>query len=402
MNPSAARLTLPDYYAVETLNSMAGMTFLYCIYFWTGHRFGYTDAENLLVNAASGLVYIFASMYGGRMADRLGYDRLLGACLAFMAASLLTGWLPGWRWTPFLVMAAFTLFQAPSWTALEGAVVHVPGRLKLADRVGIYNLAWAFGGPVGYFSSGYLFRWRPDAVLWAPGLLLAGALLFQRWRVHVSRSASVAGGAKESAAFAAAAGIPLETRRRFMHFAWMGNALGYTMIACFTALVPDAARRLGLEPAHAIWLASSFLFMRAAGFILFWRWHGWLYDRGLGLLAYWAAPLSLCVIFWTASVPVMLVALLIFGAALGLTYSGSLYYSLNAADTKGTQGGLHEAILGIGIFTGPLVGAAATRLPGGTDTARLVIAAFCVLASAVGLLWLRLANRPAAAAARNG
>jgi hypothetical protein len=72
-----------------------------------------------------------------------------------LAIVMLTGWLPQWAAMPFVVMALFTVFQAPTWPALEAAVVHVPGRLKLADRVGIYNLSWAFAGPVGFFLSGF-------------------------------------------------------------------------------------------------------------------------------------------------------------------------------------------------------------------------------------------------------
>ena len=123
----APRLTLPDYYAVETLNSMAGMTFLYCIYFWNVSRFGYSDAENLLTNAISGLAYIFASLFGGRLADRFGYDRLIGICLACMAATLAAGWLPGWRGMPFVVLFLYTLCQAPSWAARASARSGSPG-----------------------------------------------------------------------------------------------------------------------------------------------------------------------------------------------------------------------------------------------------------------------------------
>ncbi len=43
----------------------------------------------------------------------------------------------------------------------------------------------------------------------------------------------------------------------------------------------------------------------------------------------------------------------------GITYSASLYYSLQGhEESRGARSGLHEAVLGSGIFLGPLVGGA--------------------------------------------
>jgi len=53
---------------------------------------------------------------------------------------------------------------------------------------------------------------------------------------------------------------------------------------------------------------------------------------------------------------------LVLGWAVGLIYYSSLFYSMDASDTKGEHGGLHEAAIGIGIFSGPAIGALALRL----------------------------------------
>jgi hypothetical protein len=50
-------------------------------------------------------------------------------------------------------------------------------------------------------------------------------------------------------------------------------------------------------------------------------------------------------------------AQLFFGAAAGLLYYSSLFYSMDVGDTKGVHGGIHEAAIGAGIFGGPAVGA---------------------------------------------
>jgi hypothetical protein len=51
------------------------------------------------------------------------------------------------------------------------------------------------------------------------------------------------------------------------------------------------------------------------------------------------------------------VAQLFFGAATGLIYYSSLFYSMDVGETKGEHGGLHEAAIGLGNFAGPAVGA---------------------------------------------
>ena len=53
----------------------------------------------------------------------------------------------------------------------------------------------------------------------------------------------------------------------------------------------------------------------------------------------------------------LLVAQIFFGGAIGLIYYSSLFYSMDAGDTKGEHGGIHEAAIGIGNFAGPAAGA---------------------------------------------
>src|SRR5439155_13760059 len=53
---------------------------------------------------------------------------------------------------------------------------------------------------------------------------------------------------------------------------------------------------------------------------------------------------------------VLLGAQILFGAALGLIYYSSLFYSMDVGETKGEHGGIHEAAIGLGNFAGPAVG----------------------------------------------
>ena len=384
MSPNQPRLRLFNYFAVEAICAFAGILFLYCAFFWTKKKFGYSPTENLLLTATHGFTYIFASKYGGRIADRWGYDRMLSLCSLGLAAVLLLGWIPDWRWTPFVVVALFTLFIGPVWPSLEAAVLHCPGSTSMPNRLGFYNITWASGDALGFAVSALFFKWNPDSILWIAGLFyLVKWLWLQLGSRHSSTEGEVAMDMPHSGD-----DVPREVKRRFMHTAWMANGLGFLMLAGLVALTPQIGESLGLSEEMTIWLTSSQLFARAASFAICWKWEGWHYHRGWSLGALWLAPVSLAAAFFIHNSAVVFVSLAIFGLAHGLSYSGSLYYSLDYGENKGEHGGLHEAILGIGIFVGPLLAALVSSRNGGTFGAQWTIVGLPILFNFVVLKWL--------------
>ena len=105
-------------------------------------------------------------------------------------------------------------------------------------------------------------------------------------------------------------------------------------------------------------------------FVVLLRWTGWHYHPGWSHGAMWAAPLALAAIFFSANLLIVVPALIVFGAAIGLSYAGSLYYTIDYGKAAvGEHGGLHEAIIGIGVTLGPLVGAGVSVLTGQNETA---------------------------------
>jgi hypothetical protein len=93
------------------------------------------------------------------------------------------------------------------------------------------------------------------------------------------------------------------------------------------------------------------------------------------------------------------------GWMLGLVYSSSLFYSMDIGTNKGENGGSHEAILGGGLFLGPLVGVFGARwLPAlagmptwqGALGAKLAILGFYGLVAGCGLFTLSRRRQPAA------
>jgi MFS family permease len=377
-----------QYYGLAALHSFSFTLFCMCVYFWARERHGYTDVENLLLGALQGLAYVVCASLGGRAADRFGYDRVIQIGLGGMAATLLVAWTPAWRGTPFLTVLVYTAFIGPTWPSLEAALCGAPGRSSIPQRLGFYNVVWGVAGAGGFFASGFLFRWNHDAVLWAPGLL---HLLALAWMILPSRA--VTGKASVPPPHRGD-GVPRHVKRRFVRTAWVANAVAYFMMTAFNALAPAMGARLSLEPSWTIWLVSSLLFSRSAAFFLFWKWEGWHYRMGLGQVALWSAPLCLAAAFFAPHGGLVLAALTAMGFAMGLTYCTSIYYSLDYGETKGEHGGLHEAVLGLGVFAGPLAGAVSAHATGSTTAAQATLVVLALLISAAGAAWASLRPNP--------
>jgi predicted MFS family arabinose efflux permease len=153
------------------------------------------------------------------------------------------------------------------------------------------------------------------------------------------------------------------------------------------AVVPGLANRHGLSPTWAGVFCSIWWFARMGSFLGLWLWPGWHYRfrwflAGFVLLVVSFAAVLLSPVLWP-----VLVAQLAFGSACGLIYYSSLYYSMNAGDTKGEHGGIHEAAIGVGMFIGPATGATALHfVPSQPQAATWAVSALLV-AGLAGVVW---------------
>ena len=93
--------------------------------------------------------------------------------------------------------------------------------------------------------------------------------------------------------------------------------------------------------------------------------------------------LSFAAILLSPNLAVLIVAQIFFGGAIGLIYYSSLFYSMDASETKSEHGGIHEAAIGVGNCVGPAVGAAALQfLPQYANSGAIAVSGCCCAASA--------------------
>ena len=335
------------------------------LFFYLRMEFGFGNRENLFLAALNGFIYIFGSWFGGKFAQRRGYFFALRLGFAIMAVALAAGsQLPNVA-AQFAVMFAWTLGVCLTWPTLEALVSENETRPDLPRRIGIYNIVWASGVALAYFTGGALLeQLGPRSLFWLPVGIHALQLALCAWLERKARALQAAGLSRPASTASLESGQPQlpAGARIFLRLAWLANPFAYLAMFTFIPLVPHLAARLGLSTTEAGFVASVWMFARLFAFVGLWYWPGWHYRFGWLAGAYGSMIVSFAALLLVPNLAVIVIAQLIFGLAVGLIYSSSLFYSMDVGETKGEHGGFHEALIGAGIFAGPALGAATLHL----------------------------------------
>jgi predicted MFS family arabinose efflux permease len=127
-------------------------------------------------------------------------------------------------------------------------------------------------------------------------------------------------------------------------------------------IIPTLAMRLGLSATQSGVFCSVWMFARLIAFAGLWHWTGWHYRFRWLVASNVLLIVSFAAILLAPSLRALVAAQIAFGLAIGLIYYSSLFYSMDVGDAKAEHGGIHEAVIGLGSFAGPAVGAVALRL----------------------------------------
>jgi len=180
---------------------------------------------------------------------------------------------------------------------------------------------------------------------------------------------------------------------------WLSRvALPATYIAIFSlmALMPSlpVMRPLSRDTqtvVASVWMASRLLAFIALGLGTWWhtRPRLLLIAAIVMLVSYFGVTVRPSDIIGHGSAATdlgaMIIAQFLLGLALGMIYSGSLYFGMALSEGSAEHGGYHEALIGVGFVVGPGIGALAQmQWPGNVDAGVIAVGALVFL-SVVGV-----------------
>ena len=349
-------------YVLEGLNSLSTTWFFYYLYFYTQAQFKFGALQNLLLASFIGYAYAIGSYQAGRIAQRFGYFSALRLGVALMLVAFLGCSLTSSVGLTVCLALVGDLGMCLSWPSLEALVSEGEPPIRLQGLLGVYNFVWAAAGAAAYFSGGALLdHFGPKIMFYLPGGILCVELWLASW-LHraVQRQPAVTLETAHPLLHPTSEGYrsPVSPKT-FLSMALLANPMAYLALNTVVSTVPTLSQRLGFSPTVAGFLCSIWLFSRAIAFVALRIWSGWHYRFRFLATAYVAMVISFGAMLLVPDWRVLACAEVILGAAFGLIYYSSLFYSMDVGDTKGEQGGIHEAAIGLGSGSGPATAALA-------------------------------------------
>ena len=384
-------------YVLEGLNALATTWFFYYLYFYTQAQFKFGALRNLLLAACIGYVYAFGSYQGGRLAQRFGYFSALRLGIVLMFGAFLACSMTSSVSLTICLALVGDLGMCLSWPALEALVSEGEPPIRLQGLLGVYNVVWAAAGAGAYFSGGALLdHFGPKIMFCLPASILCVEFVLASWLHRAAQRQPAA--AQEAARpilhpTSESYGSPVSPKT-FLRMALLANPMAYLALQTVVSTVPTLSRRLGFSPTVAGFLCSIWLFSRAIAFVALRMWPGWHYRFRFLATAYIAMVISFGAMLLVPDWRVLAGAEVILGAAFGLIYYSSLFYSMDVGDTKGEHGGIHEAAIGLGSGSGPAAAALALAFfPGHSGSGAWAVSGVLVAGLAV-LFAIRFRAKP--------
>ena len=319
----------------------------------------------------------------GRLSDRIDRRYLLyAACLVLGVVSI---GLPRCQNSMhlMLIFPGIGISMALFWPAYEAWLAEREGEGQLIHRVMLFNLFWSIGVTLGPAFSSYLYGdanpFRPFYLAGVLCLLTLGTIIANSLRtsdVPQTDSSSEITTAPPETLYP-----PQPVRTMHLNLARCANFTSWFLLGVLRRLAPKLTKEMGMLPSTFGNLMLTLGGMQTLAFLVLGtgystRWH---YRFGPVLIVQLLAVISFLGIWKIQHTLLWVFAFGIIGVSAAFTYFNSLYYGLDRHVDKGNKSGWHEAILGLGILLGPLLGGISADSLWGTQSPYLLCAAAVVI-----------------------
>ena len=362
------------------------------IFFFTERYFRWGLAENFLLAAGQGAVYVVGSLAANKWAGRFGRRRgLIGLYLALTVTTLLaaaSATRPAWL---VVTLLAYVLLTAMCWPALESLVASDADARVMSKRIGMYNLVWSGTNAIIFAFSGTIIQHWPSGVFLLPAAahLICAVLMWRKPEIEPVEAA------EELHAHAEPEPELLAKRTLAMWLARISLPGTYVVIYSLAAMMPLLPVMQPLATAErtlagSVWMIARFFTFLSLGMTVWWhtRPRVLLIAAAAMLVAFVGVSVRPSDFFGDVAIRhgVDLASMvgwqIALGAVMGMIYSASLYFGMVLSDGSTEHGGYHEALIGLGSILGP--GAAAlTQLVWRGDIRAGVAAVCCIIGLSV-------------------
>lgn len=309
--------------------------------------------------------YVVACLKFSALSDRIGRKKFLvvgplvfGLCFLIMSRATSI-------WQVYCLQIPQGLASGAFWPSLQASLADSTPPERLSKVLGVFNIAWTGGQTIGMLMAGLAYDWTPTG--WqeqSPLLVAVGAAMLTGAvaMCGLPRSRPAGESADESLDGAAkggpASGPPPPEHRgnAFFVAALVSNFVGIGTVVTVRIFFVEIARDLGYGGSGSSILLAMTCVSQAVAFAILGRSGFWHYRRA-PLFAAQAVMAAACLYMaWGSSYHALMVAGMIAGACVGITYASSLFYGLDRGAAKGASSGLHEAALGAGASVVPFIG----------------------------------------------
>jgi len=315
-------------------------------------RFGASPWFLGMLGWSSQLVRFPLCLGSGALSDKVGRTRVIipAAVLGAIGCGAIGFTHNRYQLLPFyiLVVASMGAFY-PSLQAFIGD--HSP-QGQLRKNLSAFNFGWTVGGSICGLIAGYLLS-KSQPLPFALGAALAFVVvgLFLSWnRVPVASKHSENG-------IVPTDGGP----GPLLFIARTGHFLGFFAYSVARLQFPKLGIQMGMSEGTVGLLIGMMLVGQAMGIFVAgagpW-WRGKLWPQ---ILSQSMALASGVMAFLVSSPLLFAAAFLMQGTALGIAYTGALYYGLQARTKMGRNTGIHESLVASGNFVGSFAGGAAAQ-----------------------------------------
>lgn len=295
--------------------------------------------------------YIFTAWAAGPLSDRWGRRRSLMLALA--------GMLAGYGLVPFcigreILLVPLILIGASHgvfWPVIEAAMSDSQRPSQIKRAAGFFNFSWMGGLIVGPILAFYLYPQSPIA----PAIVAAAIATCLLGVTAIPQSLQIAPWGK-GAAFDKDEQVSRSRRALFIRLAFIGNITTFFMLGAYRSLLAEYTIERGIAGFNYGLLQAALTVGMAATNLLLILWHRWHYSLVFLFVAEGAAIVFLLLFCATGYYPALVLIAVAIGFPAGVTYFSSIYYGLEQTEQKGSHSGNHEAIIGIGASTGPILG----------------------------------------------